>query len=86
MNLSVRRKIEEVAELCAIPTEQILIFIQQEWIEPADLELLLLDDEDVARIHLIHELKKDFNANDEVIPLILHLVDQLNLWKLRSQE
>ena len=42
-----------------------------------------LDLEDLTRIHLIAELKHDFEVNDESIPIILHLIDQLNY--LRNQ-
>ncbi len=34
-------------------------------------------DADVARAHLIKDLKGDFGVNDEGIDVILHLVDQL---------
>src|SRR5258708_10532907 len=33
---------------------------------------------DVARAHLIRDLKADFGANDEGVDVILHLVDQLH--------
>ncbi|MBK7058392.1 MAG: hypothetical protein IPH52_25755 [Leptospiraceae bacterium] len=36
-----------------------------------------LDKEDLDRILLIQDLKQEFGANDESIPIILHLIDQL---------
>ena len=38
----------------------------------------MFDEEDVCRILLIHDLKDKFGVNDEAVPVILHLVDQLN--------
>jgi chaperone modulatory protein CbpM len=37
-----------------------------------------MDDEDLARIRLIRDLKEDFGVNDEGMSIILHLLDQLN--------
>jgi chaperone modulatory protein CbpM len=39
---------------------------------------LTFSDTDVARAHLIRDLKSDFGVNDEGIDVILHLVDQLH--------
>ena len=35
-------------------------------------------DTDVARAHLIRDLKGDLGVNDEGVDVILHLVDQLH--------
>jgi chaperone modulatory protein CbpM len=78
MKLAMRRKIEEVAQEWGINQEIILDFISEEWILPVDLDHQVLDEEDLARIQLIRELREDFGVNDEAMPIILHLVDQLN--------
>lgn len=44
----------------------------------------LLDEEDLARAKLIRELQEVFGVNDEAIPIILHLLDQLYFLKLRN--
>ena len=68
--------------------QEILIeFIHRDWICPApDPDQLqqdsLLDEEDLARIRLILELREELGANDEAIPIILHLIDQLNRLQL----
>lgn len=41
-------------------------------------EKLELDQEDIARLNLIRDLKAEFDLNNDAIPLVLHLVDQLN--------
>ena len=61
--------------------------IEYEWIRPeairparhtlSQLNHFQFADEDIARIKLIHELKEEFGVNNESIPIILHLLDQL---------
>ncbi len=72
------RKIEEASRFCNIPSHMILHFINQEWIRPSDLATPALDDEDVARIELIWELYSEMGVNEEAMPIILNLLDQLN--------
>lgn len=54
-------------------------WIEQQWLIPdqtaADMSF---SDTDVARAHLIRDLKGDFGVNDEGVDVILHLVDQLH--------
>ncbi|HAZ13841.1 MAG: hypothetical protein A2X86_14400 [Bdellovibrionales bacterium GWA2_49_15] len=83
MKLSIRKTIEDVSLAYHIPTEVIIFYIKHEWIYPIDRENLLLDEEDIARIHLINELREDFGVNDDAIPIILHLIDQLNYFRVR---
>ena len=78
MKLPLRRKIAEVSLICGVADEVITQFIKEEWIHPIDLELHMLDEEDVSRIMLIQELREKFGVNDEAVPVILHLIDQLN--------
>lgn len=78
MKLALRRPIDEVSLLCGVSTHTIIHFIEEEWITPIDRELSMLDEEDVCRILLIHDLQEKFGVNDEGVPLILHLIDQLN--------
>ena len=78
MKLPLRRPLNEVSIICNIPSEIIIHFIEEEWVNPIDTELRLFDEEDVCRILLIHDLQDKFGVNDEAVPVILHLVDQLN--------
>jgi chaperone modulatory protein CbpM len=71
----------EVTEIIEIyKLNEIFIYdcIEREWIIPVDLNKMLLDDEDIGRILLIKDLKEDFGVNDEGVPIILHLIDQLH--------
>lgn len=83
MNLPLRITIEDVSSQCGLSPETILYYIDEEWINPIDRESLLLDEEDVARINLIKELKINFDVNDESIGIILHLIDRIQLLHLR---
>jgi hypothetical protein len=71
-------KIGEAANTCGRDQEEILQFIDENWITPYDRIHLFLDEEDIERIKLITELQA-MGANDEAVPIILHLIDQLNL-------
>lgn len=68
-------KLTEVTEITGIEGSALVSFIRREWISPVSKNQI--DHEDLARIRLILELREDFGANDEAIPLILHLMDQL---------
>ena len=65
----------EVSNITGLEIVRINYWITKEWISPVESETL--DLEDIARLHLINELQNDFAANEESIPLILHLIDQL---------
>ncbi|MDR3606365.1 MAG: chaperone modulator CbpM [Oligoflexia bacterium] len=73
-----RHPLKEAAKQCGIAPEVIVRFISFSWIVPVDPEHQVLDEEDIARARLIWELQADFGVNDEAVPIILHLIDQLN--------
>ncbi len=78
MNIPLRKKVDEASVSVGVPIEVIIHFIEEEWVTPIDREHLMLDEEDEARIGLISMLKNEFEVNDESVPIILHLIDQLN--------
>ncbi|MGZ3709967.1 MAG: chaperone modulator CbpM, partial [Bdellovibrionota bacterium] len=55
--------------------------VELHWIEPKSGTESGLDEEDLARILLIQELQSDFGVNDEAVPIILHLLDQLHFFR-----
>lgn len=79
-----KRNVEEASSSCGVPSEEILFFIEQEWVFPAGGQEFL-DSEDVARIHLISELRNEFGVNDDSMPIILNLLDQLNRMHLELE-
>ncbi len=78
MKILMRYSLEELVNCCGVESELILQFISHQWIKPVDSERMIFDEEDLARIRLIYELQKMMGVNDEGIPVVLHLVDQLN--------
>lgn len=59
---------------------QILEFwLDQGWLMPEETDGgVLFSEADIARAHLIRELKDDMGANDPGIDVILHLMDQVH--------
>lgn len=53
-------------------------WIAQEWVRPdRDDGTLLFHGIDVARVRLIHELSAELQVNEEALPVVLSLLDQL---------
>lgn len=73
-----RYGVAEVTTLLCVEHEFVLHCLRAHWVLPAVPETVELDDADLARLRLILDLKEDFGVNDEAIPVILHLVDQLH--------
>jgi chaperone modulatory protein CbpM len=86
MNLPLQRKLEEASELCGVSVELIVHYIDEDWLNPIDREHKMLDEEDLARLQLIRELRDRPGVNDEGVPIILHLLDQLNALRRRLRE
>ncbi len=83
-----RYKIQEVCQIMGVDDDVIVEFVRKEWIDPVSVELAEIkntefDEEDLARIRLIIELSKRLEVNDEAIPIVLHLVDQIHLLQLK---
>ncbi len=78
-----RYYLDEVTEKIGVSHEFLVQCIRAHWVIPAGGGVdASLDEEDVARARLIHELMDDLGANPESIPIILHLLDQLYLSRL----
>lgn len=62
-----------------IEVQVLELWLEQRWLVPEEAEAgLLFSEAELARAHLIRQLKDDLGANDEGIDVILHLVDQLH--------
>jgi chaperone modulatory protein CbpM len=68
----------EVCEALGIERDYLVRCIRAHWVIPASSEMGEFDQEDLARVRLIHELQEDMGVNDEAIPIILHLLDQIH--------
>jgi chaperone modulatory protein CbpM len=78
-----RYGLTEVCELLSLEKDFLVHCLREHWIEPADPVESWFDHEDVARLRLIRELRQDFGVNDEAVPIILRLIDQLHYLRLR---
>lgn len=61
-----------------VPEDTIYSWIECHLIEPAEVQGPLFDEEDLARIKLLIDLKNLYNTNNESLEVILHLVDQIH--------
>jgi len=78
MSLKMRYTLHEAAEKIGLEPDTIIRFVSYEWIDPVEWGSQLLDEEDIARARLILELQENFGVNEEAVPVILHLIDQLS--------
>lgn len=78
MKTSLTLEVTLIAQKLGTSPDEITSFIEREWIQPIDPEGQMLDEDDIDRLRLIIELKKEFGVNDESLPIILHLIDQLH--------
>lgn len=60
---------------------ELLAWIDRGWIQPADSPVFA--EIDVARVRLIHDLRTLMRIEDETIPMVLSLLDQV--YTLRGQ-
>jgi chaperone modulatory protein CbpM len=84
-----RKKLKEACAESGLEKTLVIGFIQREWIllekpeqQRSPSEEVELDEEDLARIQLILELQRDLGVNDEGVPIILHLLDQVHALRL----
>jgi len=74
---SIRTFEEIVAEIDVAPAE-LTAWIEQEWVLPARQgDTHVFNDVDIARVRLICDLRRDMAVNDEAVPVILQLLDQI---------
>lgn len=82
--------LKEAAEMLGLEPKEIIRFIVLEWVVPTEIYInwkeQILDEEDLARARLIRDLKENFEVNDEAVPIILNLIDQLNRTHLEINE
>ena len=75
-----RRSLDQVLAEIEISRQELELWIEESWILPErDGDALAFDEVDVARLRLISELRRDLAVNDEAVPLVLHLIDEVHL-------
>lgn len=75
-----------LAQIEGLTVPRLRICIQEAWVCPARSDNgQMFDDLDIARLRLISELTQDLDVNDDAVPIILSLVDQLNCLRRQFQ-
>lgn len=70
---------QQVVREVGITESDLLLWIEQRWVLPSRTDNeFLFDDVDLARARLIRELRTDMMVNEEAIPVILSLLDQIH--------
>jgi chaperone modulatory protein CbpM len=68
----------EVVTATEVSEGEIVTWVEQRWVLPVEEDgRWFFDDADVARVSLIDELRSDMAVNDEAMPIVLRLLDQL---------
>lgn len=69
---------EEATTRYSINRDELSLWIEQKWVRPlSEAGIWHFDDCDVARLELICELRRGLAVNDEAVPVVLSLLDQL---------
>jgi chaperone modulatory protein CbpM len=81
------KTLAEIAQEVSITEVELTAWIEQQWVLPAEeAGKWVFDETDVARIRLITELRRDLDVNDEAVPLVLNLLDQIYDLRRRLQD
>jgi chaperone modulatory protein CbpM len=76
---------QEITQTYQISEKFIRECLQKQWIEPLDKDAGKLSQEDIARLMLIRDLMEDMGVNDESVPVILNLIDQIHALKRKAR-
>lgn len=70
---------QQVVREVGIAESDLQLWIEQRWVLPSRTgDDFLFDDVDLARARLIRELRSDMMVNEEAIPVVLSLLDQIH--------
>jgi chaperone modulatory protein CbpM len=72
---------DELVRLAGCSHDELRCFVAERWVLPDEGDAF--GEADVARVQLILELRRDLAIDDEAMPLVLSLLDQL--YALRRQ-
>ncbi len=82
MKLPVRLGEHEVVEqLGTLTLTELRLWVSEGWVTPQDDQSFA--EIDVARVRLVCQLRRDMNVNEDAVPVVLSLLDQLH--GLRSE-
>jgi chaperone modulatory protein CbpM len=72
------RTVEQLCLEIRCSRGDLIAWVEQRWIKPVRQgDEILFDEADAARARLIDELRRDLAIDDEAMPVVLGLLDQL---------
>lgn len=67
-----------------LPVQELTGWVERGWVRPeGDAPAWVFQEIDVARVRLIHDLRRGMDLDEDSIPLVLSLLDQI--YDLRSE-
>jgi chaperone modulatory protein CbpM len=67
-----------------LPAQELTGWIERGWVQPETAESgWVFQEIDIARVRLIHDLRRDMDIGEETIPMVLSLLDQV--YELRAR-
>jgi chaperone modulatory protein CbpM len=70
---------DEFLTCSGVNVQTLEFWVEQRWLIPEETSAgQNFSDREIARAHLVQNLKSEFGVNDEGIDVILHLLDQLH--------
>lgn len=68
-----------LARISGLSKKRLRVCVSRAWVTPASGKSgAMFDEIDLARLRLISELRDNLGVNDDAVPIILSLIDQLN--------
>ena len=75
----IRTETEIVAEIEELTLRRLRLWVRRGWVMPKVREDgPVFDELDAARVRLVCQLKSEMNVNDDAVPVVLSLIDQLH--------
>ena len=72
---------------CGIERAELTLWIERRWVMPlASNGDFLFNEADLARVRMITEFRNDLALDDEALPAVLGLVDQLHATRRRFRQ
>ncbi len=77
---------EILTRVARLTHDRLTVCVTQSWVRPRQSDAgQVFDDTDLARLRLIVELTEDMAVNDEAVPLILNLIDEVSALRRRMR-
>jgi chaperone modulatory protein CbpM len=77
----------EVLTVCGIERAELTLWIERRWVMPLGSNGdFLFNEADLARVRMIAEFRNDLALDDEALPAVLGLVDQLHATRRRFRQ